>query len=144
MTDEVGQHLRISLTVWMIGAILGVVVTVTAVALSVFNNYTGKYSDAMVQATEGGIYALAAQSSVTCPQAYATITASISTVDQVKVSLSGAVSNVVYYDYQDPTKDRMVQLMSGANAIKNVRLEITPSTRNKGMIIITLTEVVRE
>lgn len=142
MTDEVGEHMRISMTVWMTGALLAVVVGVAAFSLLVFNNYTTKYSEAMVGATTSPIYALAAEPSVTCPACYSAIDSSISEVEKVLVKFKGQGAYSVYYDYRN-VDNRLLELMTGANSTKNMRLSVQPSTSNTGLVVVTLEEVTR-
>lgn len=142
MTDEVGQHFRISITVWMIGALIAVVVGVSLFSFNIFNRYTGKYSDAMVGATTSSIYQLARQSSVTCPAVYASVTASIAEIDEVVfIKENGSVE--VIYDFMQSDSDKLISLMTGGNVNKNVRVEITQSFNSPNMIVVKLTEVVK-
>lgn len=143
MTDETGESLRLSMTVWMTGALLAVVVGVTVFSLLIFNRYTSRYSDAMIQATASTLYNLSMQTSVTCPQAYSSITAAIAEVDRVMVKMDGETSYSVYYSYDDLNSDRMIELMTGINSTKNVRLTIESSNRSPAMVVIKLEEVVR-
>lgn len=143
MTDEVSEHMRMSLTVWMIGGLLMAVVGVTVFSLLIFNNYSNKYSDAMVQSTTSAIYEMSRQQSVTCPQVYSAVSASISEVATVKVKMSGDTGYRTVYTFNDPNGDNLISLMTGVTATKNVRMTIDPSDRYPSMIDITLEEVVR-
>ncbi len=142
MTDETGQHLRISITVWMTGAFITVVVGVTIFALLIFNKYTGKYSDTMVSATSSTIYQLTSESWVTCPTAYSAVSSSINEIGTVTLKLVSGTSLVVY-DYKDPHSDNLISLMTGPNTTRNVRVVIDDSTRSPGLVDVVLEEVVR-
>lgn len=143
MNDTVSEHMRISLTIWAAAMLLAVVVCVATFCLLVFDNYTGKYSDAMVSATSSSIYDLAKQRSVTCPQCYSSITASINLIDTVELRLTGQAAKVVYDFKTADDGDNLMTLMTGPTSIKNVRMSITQSTDSPGMINIVLEEVHR-
>lgn len=142
MTDEVGEHFRISLVVWMTGALVAVVVGVALFSFLVYNQYTSKYTDAMVDSTTGSLLQLTRHSSVTCPTAYASISASIDRVDRVEFVNASGTSEILY-DHNNLGLDNLISLMTGVNTVKNVRVEITQSVINGSMICVKLTEVDR-
>lgn len=142
MTGEVSEHMRLSLTVWMTGALLSAVVGVAVFSLFVFNDYTGKYSDAMVQSTTSSIYELSRIQSVTCPQAYSALSASIDEVAAVTYQRSNGTTTVLY-QYNDASKDNLISLMTGSMTIKNVRVSIETKPATGHLLHIKLEEVDR-
>lgn len=142
MTDETGQHLRISITVWMTGVFITVVVGITVFAMLTFNMYTSRYSDAMVSATSSTIYQLTNESWVTCPSAYSAVTASINEVKTVTLKLASGVT-LVLYNYGDPNSDELISLMTGPNTTRNVRVIIEQASNYSGLVDVVLEEVIR-
>ena len=142
MNDTLSEHMRVSVVVAMMASFLLVVVGVTVFSLKIFGQHTGKYADAMVNATSGTLYELSKEEFVACPVAYSAIMAAPDTIDSVMIKYAGTTDYKVLYDYTS-TDESLIRLMTGANVNKTVRFYIEPSSRNKQMIVIKLDEVKR-
>lgn len=138
MTDELGEHFRVSTLMIFTAGLLSAVIVVLVFSLINFRSYTGRYTNAMEMSAVTSIVDLQAERFVTCPQAYASI-----------IEAGGEVRTVTYVDKDGNARelfnyrtvgDDLVWLISAKQSRTNVRVIVNKSTDNiSPLYLITLT-----
>lgn len=110
MTDEVSVSFHISILVMCTAALLSAVIGISTMSLHLMRNYSFKYNEAINQASEGGIYALAQTGEAPMPVIYTTVSESINTIDKIVVKDKDGTH--VVYKYNDVHTQNITVLLS--------------------------------
>ncbi len=141
MTDEVSEHTRIALTVWMTGALLAVVCGVAVMCLSILNSYTGKYSDTILASTDSTVFALQGNEAVPGAIIYSSATESINSIDCVYIQ-NGDGTKYYLYVYNDVDQQNLIKLMTTYKN-RTYSVHVTDGELVKTLRTVVLREVVR-
>lgn len=141
MTDEVSEHTRIALTVWMTGALIAVVSGVLIMSLKILNEYTGKYNTAVMASADSTVNGL--QGSVV-PGAivYSSVSESLGSIDRVYI-LDDDGTKYDLYVYNDINKQNLIKLMTTYKN-NNYTIKVTDGEFVNSLRTVILQEVVRE
>lgn len=115
MDEDVSVSFRISIVVWMTGALVCIVAGVLSLTLSVLNNYVNKYADTMVMSAENTIVSLVGVEAVPGAIVYKNIEASIESIDAVLISTDndGNYNNdTLIYKYDTVDFSGLMSLMT--------------------------------
>lgn len=140
MDEDVSVSLRLSVTVWLTAALLGVTSGILVMSLQLLNNYNNKYVNATVAAADSGVNNLQSADVISGASAYAAVSKSINSIDKVYIVWSNG-STTVLYNYKTAT-DNTITLMTN---YKNDEFELTVCTGEliSSLKTVKLTEVVR-
>lgn len=140
MTDEVSESMRVSFTVWCTAGLVAAALGVTIMSISVFNNYTSNYTNAMTSSATNNLSDLAKLEAVTCPTVYSALVSGIDRINTI-VYKTGSTSRQIY-KLGTTSEDDLITLMTGSYTTKYVRVTMTPNNKN-GLLDVVLEEVTR-
>ena len=116
MTDEVSTSFHISILVMCTAALVATVIGISTMSLNIMADYSDKYNQAIGQATESSIYALAQNGEAPMPVIYTTITEGINAVDRVRLTIKDSngtvLSTEICYQYDDADRQNLTKLLS--------------------------------
>lgn len=140
MTDEVSESMRVSFTVWCTAGLVAAALGVTIMSISVFNNYTSNYTNAMTSSATNNLSDLAKLEAVTCPTVYSALVGGIDRINTIVYKV-GSNSRQIY-KLGTTSEDDLITLMTGSYTTKYVRVTMTPNNKN-GLLDVVLEEVTR-
>lgn len=134
MTEEVSTSFHISFTVWATAALVGTLAVVLTCSLLAYNNYTNKYSDAMIAASKSHLLDVVHEPYVSAPQAYSSISEAVNEISTVTYDGS------LIYDIST-NLDNSIVLLNGNTSIKNVEVKVVQSDTKLGLLDVTITTI---
>ena len=134
MQDEFSTSMRVAVTVWATGAMLGVVCGILSMSLSLLRDYSGTYNDAVVASTSASILAATRDDPQPGAVLYSRVEESLNCVDAVKIN------STYIYKYNDKNCQNTICLLTTYKN-KKFRVRVVEGVLNKSLWTIILEAV---